>query len=257
MLSYFQTVFLKFSSAFFFPGLSVRSSYQHNFFLVFTSLENTTSVLFHHHSRGYLLSGLPLQWPSEAFNSIVTQAIISWKYVIKTTSTTLQKVIFAPLVGIQQPEGSAMTSWSPRAPCLAENLTGLYIRLSRFSRPVHSIFVLLSNDKFDMFYPLPGSKPAVFSLLHRFVTSHTTDFGKPFETPGGLWHCPRSGNSPQPEDIPHMELSQYCLSHIGSHLPALLCSLDFYLLNSQPGSGKSLAKHSVWGKHLVLDEPIL
>lgn len=87
------------------------------------------------------------------------QAIISSKYVINaslTPSTTLQKVISAPLVGILQRGGR-----SPRPPCTVVNLTELYW-LPLFSRPVHSIFLLPAMAHFTCSILCPGCELAVF-----------------------------------------------------------------------------------------------
>lgn len=152
---------------------SVISSHQYNFFLDFVSLESTASVLCHQHSRGYLLSDSTCNFFQEAFKSAVMQAIISWKYAINAplnmqyvTNNFLQKVISAPLVGIQQRVGR-----SPRPPCI-------YIKFTcgEFNRTVLAVSFFHpstfnisspSNGTFHMFYPLPRMWTCCFPACYR------------------------------------------------------------------------------------------
>lgn len=207
------------------------------------SLESTTSVLCHHHPRGYLYLDSTCNYLQEAFKSTVMQAIISWTYVINASLKTQYN----------PPESYfCSTTWNSAKSGKVSQAT-LYC--SEFNRTVSSP----SNDTFHMFCPLPRMWACRFPPCYTDVLFPSLDSGRTSEAPGGLWHCPKSVNKhriPQTEDIPHMELSQYRPSRIGNHLPAFLCFLVFHLLNSQPGSGKSLAKRSALVKHLVLDETI-
>lgn len=178
-----------------------------------------------------------------------------------TTTTVLQKVIFFT------------TGWNSTKPGFYDlHVSQATSCRSKLNRTVHQAHSSLSPGHFIQYllswqwqiWHVPSSPQDVSLLLSCLLHSRdiflTTDPGKAFEACGALRQSPRSRNShriPPTNNIPHKELSQYCPSHIGNHLPTSLCPPAFHLLNSQPRSGKPLAKSCAWVKHLFLDEPIL
>lgn len=86
-----------------------------------------------------------------------------------TTTTVLQKVISSPLAEIQQNQDSTI-SVSPRPPHAVQRVTGLYIRLTLLFLQA-SMFNICSpsNDKFDMFHPLPRMWACCFHVSYTDV----------------------------------------------------------------------------------------
>lgn len=122
-------------------------------------------LLFHRHSRGYLVFRLPVLLPLRGFlcDTTVTQVITSSKYVITEQPLQFSRKLFSsPLAEIQQNQDSTI-SMSPRPPRAVQSVTELYIRLTHlfFQATLFNI-CSPSNDKLTCSILSPGCELAAF-----------------------------------------------------------------------------------------------